>query len=968
MCSQFKNLLKQVFNLSLIIGLLAIVTYAQKEPTGVVQGNVVDVTKAVIVGAEVSVTGADGTGKKTRTNQYGEFNFNLVPGKYLLRVSSRGFAHYENAEVNVVAGRSIKIDITLSVTIQESNVTIGEESPINTSPEANSSATVLKEDDIKALPDDPAELEAALQALAGPGAGPNSGEIFIDGFSGGKLPRPNTIREIRINQNPFSSEYDRLGLGRIEIFTKPGSEKWQGEIGSEFEDESFNSRNPFSINRPPFQLRNINGSLAGPLIKNRLSFFTDFERENIDNNALINARILDQSLSVVPFQRAIVAPVSNLDFTGRTDWQINEENTLVVRYGFESSKTKNAGLGGFDLLSRVYNANDSEHSFRLTETMVISPKIVNEVRFQYLRQQTSQTGVDNSPTIRVLDAFTSGGSNVGEASVNIDRFELQNNTSFLIDNHTLKVGGRLRRINLTDSSPSNFAGTFTFTSLEEYRNTILNQTGAYPAQFTIAGGNPLASVKRTDLGLFAQDDWRVNTELTVSLGLRYETQTNISSPLNFAPRIAIAYAPGASGNGKAKTVFRGGFGVFYDRFNEGLTLQSIRFNGINQQQFVVTDPSILDAVVFTANGVSNVPTTAQLSVFSQPRTIRRVASDLQSPYTLQMALSIERQLPYKTTLSISYINAQTRRLLRSRNINAPINGVRPMSVAGNVFQYESTGKFNQNQLIFNFRTNFSERVSIFGNYAFGKAKSDSDGAGTFPANSYDLSGEYGDALLDIRHRFALGGNISAPLGLQFSPFITYRSGIPFNITTGTDRNGDSVFNDRPAFATDLTRLCNFGTTTNPIIRSCVARTTFGNFDLQPIAGQTIIPRNYGRGPGFFIVNLRVAKEFGFGGGKKKANQTTSNDAKNRTGTNSPSGSGGGQPRPSAEDDDENPYKLEVSVQIRNLFNRTNGGTPVGNLQSSLFGEPVSLASGFGFGGGGQSGGNRRLRFEVKFSF
>ncbi|MEJ7699994.1 MAG: hypothetical protein WKF71_10165 [Pyrinomonadaceae bacterium] len=137
-------------------------------------------------------------------------------------------------------------------------------------------------------------------------------------------------------------------------------------------------------------------------------------------------------------------------------------------------------------------------------------------------------------------------------------------------------------------------------------------------------------------------------------------------------------------------------------------------------------------------------------------------------------------------------------VLRSRNINAPFNGVRPTPNAGNIFQYESTGRFNQNQLIFNFRSNFIEDVSIFANYSFGQAKSDSDGAGTFPANSYDLSDEYGNALLDIRHRFVIGGSFVAPFGVRFNPFITFRSGAPFNITTGTDSNGDTLFTDRPA--------------------------------------------------------------------------------------------------------------------------------------------------------------------------
>lgn len=973
MYSQFIKLISQSAALCLLIALLMNAADARQTASsnGTIRGKVVDVQGALIAGADVMVVNsANGLERTAPTNQDGVFSIsNLAAGKYSVRVSAQGFALYENAETEVAAGKTSTLDVALSITVN-AEVNVGGEQAINTNPEANASAIVLNQEDIKALPDNPAELEAALQALAGPAAGPNGGEVFIDGFSGGRLPPRDSIREIRVNQNPFSSEYDRLGLGRIEILTKPGTDKWRGEIGSEFEDETFNSRNPFAVNRPPFQLRNINGNFGGPLVKKRASFFVDFEKEDIDNNALINAQILDSNLNAAAFQQSLLAPLKTFEISPRFDWQINQNNTLVARYFYEGSKTANAGLSGFDLLSRAFASRDGEHTLRLTDTAVISPTIINEARFQYIHRRATQTSTDNSPTVRVLDAFTGGGANVGSAFNNENRLELQNYTSFILKNHTLKIGGRLRRIGISDASPGNFAGTFTFTDLAQYRDSILDVPGARPAQFSIAGGNPQAAVKQTDLGIFAQDDWRVNPKLSLSFGLRYETQTNISSNFNFAPRFGFAYLPGATGSNKPKTVFRGGFGVFYDRFSGALTLESLRFNGINQQQFVVTDPNILDQVVFARNGsVSNVPSIQSLTNFAQPQTTRVAAANLQTPRTNQIALSVERQLPFKTTLSATYTFAQTRRLLRSRNINAPINGVRPVPSAGNIFQYESTGRFTQNQIIFNFRSNFSKAVSLFGNYAFGAAKSDSDGAGTFPANQYDLTGEYGNSPVDIRHRFVLGGNVNAPLGIRLSPFITFRSGIPFNITTGTDSNGDTIFNDRPAFAADLARQCNFGTAANPNVRSCVARTAFGNFDLQPVAGQTIIPRNYGRGPEFFVVNLRAAREFGFGGKKKtpKQAQSSGGDSSNRTGTNSPFGGGGGQQR-GGDDDDESPYKLELSVQIRNLFNRTNGGTPVGNLSSPLFGEPVSLASGFGFGGGRQSGGNRRLRFELQFSF
>src|SRR5436190_5138304 len=231
----------------------------QPPATGIVRGKIVDVNGALVRGASVKITNGSGLDRTVQTNPDGEFSIsNLAPGKYSLSVSARGFAAYQNGETEVVSGKPTALDITLSITVNE-NVTVAGDAPINTNPESNASAIVMRGEELKQLPDDPTELEAALQALAGPAAGPSGGEILIDGFSGGKLPPRNSIREIRINQNPFSSEYDRPGFGRIEILTKPGADSWKGEVGSEFEDESFNSRNPYATNRPPFQLRNING-------------------------------------------------------------------------------------------------------------------------------------------------------------------------------------------------------------------------------------------------------------------------------------------------------------------------------------------------------------------------------------------------------------------------------------------------------------------------------------------------------------------------------------------------------------------------------------------------------------------------------------------------------------------------------------------------------------------------------------
>ena len=936
----------------------AVVAFGQSN--GTLRGRVLDSLGAIVLGAEIIALAEGGAERRTQTNQAGEFSIDLPPGRYTVRASSAGFAQFENAAVEIAAGRSTALDITLSVAATEAEVTIGEEAPVNTNPENNASALVLRDQDIEALPDNDADLEAALRALAGPGAGPNGGEVFVDGFSGGRLPPRNSIREIRINQNPFSAEYDRVGFGRIEILTKPGTDDFRGEVEFEFEDEALNSRNPFSTNRAAFQVREFGTNVGGPLIKNRASFFVDLEYGDTYDNSLINALVLDPALNVAPFQLQIATPTREFETGARLDFQINDSNTLVARYEFSRERSDNSGLGGFDLPSRGFATRSTEHSLRLTETAVISGSIINETRFQYIRRRNSDESADNSPVIRVLDAFTGGGAGFDFTFANEDRLEFQNYTSFIRQNHALKFGVRARRNRLDNSSPANFAGTFTFTSLDDYRNTIQNLPGARPSQFTIAGGEPEARITQSDWSLFAQDDWRVNQQLTLSFGLRYENQTNISSNFNLAPRFGFAYSPGADGQNRPKTVFRGGFGVFYERFGESLGLQAVRFNGVSQQQFVVTDAAILDAVIFTNSGVSGVPTVAELSAFAQPQTTRTLAADLQAPYTIQTALSVERQLPFKTTFSATYINSQTRRLLRSRNVNAPIGGVRPLASAGNIFQYESTGRFNQNQLILNVRSNFMDGVSIFANYALGKAKSDSDGAGSFPANSYDLTGEYGDAAIDVRHRFVVGGNFETFWGIGLSPFITFRTGVPFNITTGTDDNNDSIFNDRPTFA--------------QLAAACGTRALSDSFcDLAGRDPNSIIPRNFGRGREFFIVNLRASKEFGFGG--KKGNQAASSQpgggggGGGRGGINNPFG-GGGRGGGGGRSDDS-PYKLEFSVQVRNVFNRTNEGTPVGNLRSLFFGAPTALAGGFGFGGGGGGGGqagNRRVEFEIEFSF
>jgi len=988
----------------LILLLVCSATVFAQTGNGSLKGRVSDEVGGIIVGATVTATDANGKTKTATTNNDGAFSLTgLAPGKYTVQVTSPGFGTFENTEVEVAAGRADTLDVTLKVMIEQQKVTVNADSVgVNTDPENNVGALVLRGTDLESLPDDPDDLAAALQALAGPAAGPNGGQIYIDGFSGGRMPPLASIREIRINANPFSAEYDRPGLGRIEILTKPGSDRYRGQVSFNFNNQELNSRNPFAPTRAPYLSKNFSGNYSGPITKKKSSFFVDFEKRDVDDQAVINATILDPNLNIVGFADTFATPSRRTSFSPRIDYALNSKNTLVGRYEYEHS-TGTAGVGGYSLETRAYNTFSSQQTARLTETSIINKKTVNETRFQFNHQTRGDTADNSIPTVTVQEAFTGGGSQIGKAQNTQNRFEVTNITSLSMGPHAIKFGARARTVSINDFSPNNFGGNWVFsgtrnlinpeglTSIEAYQITEqglaqgltgaqIRLLGGGATQLSINSGNPKAAVRQFDFGGFAQDDWRYRPNLTVSYGLRYENQSNISSNLNFAPRVGIAWAPGAS---PQHTTIRAGFGVFYDRISESLTLNTIRYDGERQEAFTVTNLALL-------NTYPVVPSIDALEAFKTPVNIYSMSPDIQAPYTIQGIVSVEHALPHNLRTSATFSHTRTLHMLRARAINAPLpgtfvpnvpgSGVRPLGV-DSYFEYDTSGVYNQNMLIVTFGGLINRKMSFNANYTFGKAMSDTDGSGTFASNPYDFSSEYGRAGGDVRHRFTINGSYRGPWGLSFSPFLILSSGTPFNITIGRDINGDLLFTDRPALATDLTR-------------SSVVFTRYGNFDTNPLPGATIIPRNYAQGPGSIVANIRVSKTIGFGGERR----TTAQNGRGQNGQGGGGGRGGGGggfPRGGGGGgggrggggggrggggggggfgggDTAKRYNLTFGVNFQNVLNHVNFNRPVGNLSSSYFGTSTSSAGGFGGfggrGGGGAAPFNRLIEAQIRFTF
>jgi Carboxypeptidase regulatory-like domain/TonB dependent receptor len=940
--------------------LIACTTVALHAQVGTVTGIIADQSGAVIPDIQITLSGPAGLSQTSASDGQGRYTFQGLPsGAYRLQITAEGFAPYEATGLRVTSGAILTHNIELIVAATTQEVTVADTMQLDVESANNASALVLKGSDLSALSDDPDDLTEDLQALAGPAAGPSGGEIFVDGFSGGKLPPKSAIREVRVNQNPFSAEYDRLGFGRIEILTKPGADRFRGEALFNFGDSLFNSRNPFVPDKPDYQRRMIEGNVGGA-ITTRSSFFLEAERRDIGETSVINALVLDPSFNVTPFRDAVLSPTTNTEASVRLDHQLNSNNTLVGRYEWEQTTQNNSGLDTFSLPSRAVNTENRDQVLQITETAVLNPNAIHELRFQYRRGSNISHSVSSEPAVQVMEAFSAGGFAAGLSSFSQNRSELTDMLTLSRNRHMVKLGGRVRGLTQLDRSVQNYNGMFTFTSLAAYRITELGlrdgltpsqirALGGGASQFSMVSGDPLARVGQVDAGVFVQDDWRVLPQLTLTAGLRYEVQNNIGDRSSFALRIGFAWAPGGQGRQQARTVIRGGFGMFYDRVGANLTLEASRLDGVHQQQYLVPDPDFYPSI----------PPVSYLSANLQQEAIRVMDKNLRAPYTAQTALTIEHQLPKNTTVSLTYTNLRGVHTLRSRNINAPLpgtynplvpdSGSRPYG-GGNLYLYESTGTFRQNQFIVNVNARVSPRLSLFGYYVWNKANSDTDGAGSFPANQYDLRTEYGRAGFDVRHRAFVGGSIAAPYGLSLSPFIVASSGGPFNITSGRDLNGDSLFNDRPAWATDLSR-------------SSVMRTSYGLFDTDPKPGQVIIPRNIGNSPGRFMVNLRLSKSFGFGERSSSPGQAAELVPHGQPMAGAHGGHGGhsGYDGPSSG----SRYSLTFSVSARNLFNTVNLAPPVGNLSSPSFGTSVALA---GYGHHGSASANRTVELQVRFSF
>jgi hypothetical protein len=897
-----------------------------------VHGVVSDPDGALIPGATVVLTPSSGRAVTAKSGSDGSYSAAVMPGTYTVVVTMPGFATFTAPGVAIAATGAMTLDAKLQIGVQSQVVTVQADSvQLSTDPDSNQSAVVLQGKDLDALSDDPDELSDELTALAGPSAGPNGGQIYVDGFTGGQLPPKSSIREIRINQNPFSAEYDQLGYGRVEVFTKPGTDKIHGNFQVNGNASQFNSGNPLATGyQPPYHTLFMFGNLTGPLSK-VASFNVGGTYRQIETDEFTNTSILaptpgsttlcapgDATCVETPYQVSTYFPQTRADINPRIDLALGQKNVLTMRYHYVNNSSTNDGINNDSLPSTGYNTSTLSNILQMSDTETWNSNVISETRFEYEREHESQTPVSTLPSVGVSGLFSGGGFNQQSLSDHQDHFEFQSYNSIQLKKNFIRFGGRLRATREAENTGSGTNGSFTYATTADY-------LAGTPEQFTYTVvNNHKIGDTLADLGMYAEDDWKVRPNLTISYGFRYETQNHLADHHDIAPRIAFNYGL-FSGKGAPKTVLRGGFGMFYSRFGQGNVLTLEQENGVNTTDYTVENPS-------AACNPSATDFITACGATSTAQTTYTAASNLRTPYITEFAGGADQQLGRRATISVNYVHSQGVHQMATQNIG--YNFTNP-SLSPQENQYFSEGVFNQNQLIINGHVQ-TKAVSLFGYYTLNSAHGDTSGAGADITTPGNIAADYGRTTFDVKSRIFLAGSISLPRYIQFSPFMIQQSGAPYNITTGLDNNFDTYFNSRPDLVTGL------ATANGSTIKTIPGCGTFAQPGL--VAGASVVPINYCTGPSEFTFNLRVTKTFGFGASTKPV---ASGNGGGPGGGHDHGGGGGGGNRGGGGPGGGNQntgkrYNLAFGVQVQNLFNNEDLSVPQGVLSSSNFGESTQI--------------------------
>jgi len=843
---------------------------------------VLDQTGAGIPSARVTVTAPGAAPVVATADERGIATMPAVPiGPVQLGIEVQGFTTYA-APLTLRRGANNQT-VTLKIEGFQEQVVVDDGIAVAATGSAETTK-VLDEAVVEQLPDDPDELQAMLEDMAG-----GVGAVFrVNGFTGGRLPNREDIRQIRFRTNSFAADNHDAGRVQVEIITRPNTQTWNGNLNANFRNDIFNARDAFAATKTPQNIARIGGGMRGPIVARKTSLRVNVERNESNTAANIYALTPDGS----PLLGFVSTPSHNTYGTVAIEHALTNMQTLRVEYQRQQNVVRNGGVGGFNLPERATNRTNGNGQLRMQVQGLFGRSTLNEFHVEVRDTWNNQASVSTAPSVNVLDAFNAGGSGVNTQSTQ-RTVDVADNLDFTIGRkHATRVGFELFGGRYRYFDARNAAGTFTFSSLEAYR-------AGTPLQFTQRIGEVHTSFTAYQAAVYWQDDIRTTRTLTISVGVRQELQSLIDDKLNVMPRLGLTYSPRSS-----KTIIRGGYGLFYDWYDAALYDQTLRVNGIAQRDVRVNCPGYPDAFALSAdlscpNALGGVP-------LIQPGGRIQASPNLQMPHIHQASASIERPIGANVRTMVSYQTLRGRNQIRSRDINTPdpTTGLRPEPAIGSVTQFESTGRSARDSLTVNIGYAVPRRqVNVGMNYTLARFRNHSDNAMQLPVDSYNPDAEWGPSLQDIRHR--LQTNVFLPPWFGFRLAVNglvYQSGAPYNITTGLDDNRDLVINDRPLDASGR------------MIGRNIARGDARWGDLSMRLGRAF---TFGVPPGGPTVAAALAQQ---GGGRPRGG-----------------GGGGRAGAPPAN----GRFTLEFFAQAENVLNRVNFTSYAGTMTSRLFGQPTA---------------------------
>jgi Carboxypeptidase regulatory-like domain len=915
------------YRLILTSGLVASLAHAQQScVNGIrVDGTITDPTGAVIPGVQVRAT----KGETATTDTAGHYVLPCIPAtSTTLTAQADGFAR-GTASARARQGGTVHVNLQLTVPAVQTDVQVNGDSDTD----SGGAATILNTRAVQGLADDPDDFLRQLQVLASEAGGdPTQAVIMVDGFQNpSALPPKNSIASIRINPDLFSAKYRTppFWAGVIEITTKPGADAFHGAVFFTDSNGVFNATDPFSVTATPAGRRRYGFELSGPIISKKSGFALALEKRDIDEFNVVNAVTLDANGGLgpngngVPEQQTVSAPQRLWIASARGDWQVTPSNVASLSFSANVNNEGNQGVGGLTLANAGYSSLVSEYDLRFHNTQTISPNILHETHIGYSWKRTEQTALSNAPSVQVAGYFLGGGATSQNLNDRERDLEVDEDMTVVHGKHTAAFGVQSLGIFVHDYDPNTFNGAYVFgggsapvldannnptsetttiSALEQYRRALLNLSGGSPTTYQITTGTPLVSLAQWQVNLWAQDSLKLTQHLILDAGFRYQLQTSPGTFANYSPRLGLAWSPGR----KETWVFHARAGLFTRAIDPSDTTNVYRLDGILQQQITVYSPSYSAPLTPTAGSVQITTTNLFPPTPFQPK-------------AFMSHVDIEHDFAHHWHASGNVFFGEDISNIRTVNINAPLvtsctgcspnptealQAPRPIASGENMVEYQNSGHSAGNAVWFSIDQHSYKRFGLSARYMHVTFKTDTRGNAA-PQSSYSNEGESGRSDWERKNAFTLFGNLTLPYKVEVTAQFDAGGGLPYNITTGTDNNGDGNFTDRPSYASAP--------------GAGVYKTPYGLMTTNTVNGN--VPANRGTMPGVVHLDMNLSRAF----------------------TLNPN-------------DKNHPRTLTFNARSANLLNHTNVTAVNTVVSSSAIGQSVAAQTA------------RRIELGVRFAF